>query len=196
MSSELKLTGASGGNIILQGNDTITTDQVFTFPDAAGTFDSLERAGNVLQVVTASTSVEVTNSTATMTDTGLSVSITPSSATNKILVFVSQPYRTKRDQSSAYGSIILLRDSTQLTGNPKNTGGGFLLGYASTGITTADIRGVYSATYLDSPTTTSQVTYKTQMAVNSATDSSVIETQENGTIDGATSYITVMEVAG
>ena len=25
MSSELKLTGASGGNIILQGNDTITT---------------------------------------------------------------------------------------------------------------------------------------------------------------------------
>ena len=36
MSSELKLTGASGGNIILQGNDTITTDQVFTFPDTGG----------------------------------------------------------------------------------------------------------------------------------------------------------------
>jgi hypothetical protein len=153
-------------------------------------------AGSILQVVTASTSTEVANTTATMTDTGLSVNITPSSATNKILVFVSQPYRTARDGTSAYGSIILLRDSTQITGIPKTTGGGFLFGYGSTGITTADTRGVYSVTYLDSPTTTSQVTYKTQMAVNSANNNAFIETQENGTTDNATSYITVMEVAG
>ena len=153
-------------------------------------------AGSILQVVTASTSTEVANTTATMTDTGLSVNITPSSATNKILVFVSQPYRTARNSTSAYGSIILLRDSTQLTSIPKSSGGGFLLGYNSTGPTTTDTRGVYSVTYLDSPTTTSQVTYKTQMAVNSANNNAFIETQENGTTDNATSYITVMEVAG
>ena len=153
-------------------------------------------SGSILQVVTNSTSTEVSNSTQTMADTGLSVNITPSSTTSKILVFVSQPYRTTRDNTSAFASIILLRDSTQLTGHPKSSGGGFLLGYGSTGVTTADIRGVYNVTYLDSPATTSQVTYKTQMAVNSATQSAVVEAQENGTTDNATSYITVMEVAG
>lgn len=36
MSSELKLSGDAAGRIILQGNDTITTDQTFTFPDTGG----------------------------------------------------------------------------------------------------------------------------------------------------------------
>ena len=36
MASELKLSGSAGGRIIVQGNDTITTDQTFTFPDTGG----------------------------------------------------------------------------------------------------------------------------------------------------------------
>jgi len=36
MSSELKLSGSKAGRVILQGNDTITTDQTFTFPDTGG----------------------------------------------------------------------------------------------------------------------------------------------------------------
>jgi len=36
MSSEVKLSGDAAGRIILQGNDTITTDQTFTFPDTGG----------------------------------------------------------------------------------------------------------------------------------------------------------------
>lgn len=36
MSSKLKLTGAGGGNTIIQGNDSITTDQTFTLPDNGG----------------------------------------------------------------------------------------------------------------------------------------------------------------
>jgi len=47
MSSELKLSGTSGGNIILQGNDSITTDQVFTFPDVAGEYVVADATGNV-----------------------------------------------------------------------------------------------------------------------------------------------------
>jgi len=192
----IKLNGATSGSVELDVPAAVGSDLQLTLPTTAGTLDRLERAGNILQVVTASTSTEVANTTTTMTDTGLSVNITPSSTTNKILVFVSQPYRTTRNQSSAFGSIILLRDSTQLTGHPKSSGGGFLLGYGSAGITIADTRGVYSVTYLDSPTTTSQVTYKTQMAVNSASSNAGIEAQENATTDNATSYITVMEVAG
>ena len=35
--SQLRLTGTGGGNTILNGNDTITTDQTFEFPDNGGT---------------------------------------------------------------------------------------------------------------------------------------------------------------
>jgi len=37
MASELKLSGSAAGRIIVQGNDTITTDQTFTFPATGGT---------------------------------------------------------------------------------------------------------------------------------------------------------------
>ena len=36
MASELKLSGSAAGRVIVQGNDTITTDQTFTFPDTGG----------------------------------------------------------------------------------------------------------------------------------------------------------------
>ena len=42
--SQLRLTGTGGGNTILNGNDTITTDQTFEFPDDGGTL--LTTAGN------------------------------------------------------------------------------------------------------------------------------------------------------
>jgi hypothetical protein len=192
----LKINGSSSGSVELDVPADIGSDLNITIPGAAGTLDRLERAGNILQVVTASTSTEVSHNTASMVDTGLSVSITPSSTTSKILIFVSQPYRNARDNTSGYASFILLRGSTQLTTSPQSGGGGFLLGYTSAGVTTVDIRGVWSVTCLDSPATTSQVTYKTQMAVNSATNSAFVEAQENGTTDSATSFITVMEVAG
>ena len=35
--SQLRLTGTGGGNTILNGNDTITADQTFEFPDNGGT---------------------------------------------------------------------------------------------------------------------------------------------------------------
>jgi len=35
--SQVRLTGSGGGNTILNGNDTITADQTFEFPDNGGT---------------------------------------------------------------------------------------------------------------------------------------------------------------
>ena len=48
MSSELKLAGAAGGNIILQGDDVITTDQTFTFPDTGGEVVTAPVGGSVV----------------------------------------------------------------------------------------------------------------------------------------------------
>jgi ABC-type tungstate transport system permease subunit len=47
-------------------------------------------AGQILQVVNAGYATEVTNSTTTPTDTGLTATITPKFSTSKILVIASQ----------------------------------------------------------------------------------------------------------
>lgn len=48
MSSEVKLSGDAAGRIILQGNDTITTDQTFTFPDTGGEVATAPTGGSVV----------------------------------------------------------------------------------------------------------------------------------------------------
>jgi len=48
MSSELKLSGTSGGNIILQGDDVITSDQTFTFPATGGEVVTAPTGGSVV----------------------------------------------------------------------------------------------------------------------------------------------------
>ena len=47
MASELKLSGSAAGRIIVQGNDTITTDQTFTFPTTGGTLATQPSNGSV-----------------------------------------------------------------------------------------------------------------------------------------------------
>ena len=48
MSSKLKLTGTGGGDTILQGNDSITTDQTFTLPDNGGEIATAPAGGSVV----------------------------------------------------------------------------------------------------------------------------------------------------
>ena len=47
----IKLNGAINGSVELDVPDAIGSDVSLTIPGAAGTFDRLERAGNILQVV-------------------------------------------------------------------------------------------------------------------------------------------------
>lgn len=111
--------------------------------------------GNVIQVVSAVYSTEVTSTSTTYADTGLSASITPSSSSNKILVIVNQYGRTSDNSFSSYGFVQLVRGSTMIqeigTGISSN---------ASTTATTACQVATFS--YLDSPSTTATTTYKTQ----------------------------------
>ena len=120
--------------------------------------------GKVLQVVqaTSTTSTTVT-STTTYGDLGLSVSITPSSATSKVLILVSQNlygYRTSANNTGY--AVRIMRDSTAVwtpsTGNYMS--GYILVGGAPSGTTA--VYNTLNMTYLDSPATTSAITYKTQ----------------------------------
>jgi len=139
-------------------------------------------AGCVLQVVSASTSTAVSNSTSTYADTGLTATITPKFATSKILVMVNHTGVGKSSANSGSGcSIRLLRGATALAIFQEYAG------YTGTALQTSI--GSVSTNYSDSPATTSATTYKTQfMNPANAASASVQASNEIGTI-------TLMEIA-
>jgi hypothetical protein len=139
-------------------------------------------AGVVLQVVNATYSTQVSTSANTFSDTGLTATITPKFSTSKILVFVDQNSVSK-DTSNTGVNIKLQRNGSDL-----GSYFGYVAGYTNS-TASSDI-GSVSVNYLDSPATTSAVTYKTQFASNSPTASAIVQ-QFN-----AMSTITLMEIAG
>ena len=138
----------------------------------------------IIQVVSGVTTTNSTNTTATLADTGLSASITPTSASNKILVMVSQQFLSYRATTATGARIALLRDATVIVGNTSHD---IIQGYASTN----EVKGIHNIIYMDSPSTTSAITYKTQHRVEAAGNSSVIEISRGS----HASSIVLMEVA-
>jgi hypothetical protein len=111
--------------------------------------------GKVLQVVNATYGTTVTVTTASFTDTGLTATITPTSATSKVLILINQFTVAERGGARAYGGWQYLRGATVL-----NTGG--IVYGTYTGGANSSWAGFVSASWLDSPATTSATTYKTQ----------------------------------
>ena len=92
-----------------------------------------------------------------MADTTLSASITPSATSSKVLVLLSQAGCFKEVGNTGSGmNVRLLRGSTTLI-DPIVSGG-------YTGTSIRNDFGNVSCAYLDSPSSTSAVTYKTQFA--------------------------------
>jgi len=141
-------------------------------------------AGSVLQVVSVTYSTAVQTGSDSFTDTGLSASITPSSASSKILVIVGQPLSISVDTTS-YRDIAfnIVRGSTEII-----KGYGWIKSPSSS--SHKRISAANCLNYLDSPSTTSSTTYKTQFKVN-AGSCDVYANQ-----DGGSSTITLMEIAG
>lgn len=143
----------------------------------------LGQSGSVIQVVQATTSTETTtsNSIASYVDTTLTASITPTSASSKVLVFVNHGTITKSSGSANNRVFLrLLRDATviSLFGNGLNYTNSALL-----------LRSSASFAYLDSPATTSSTTYKTQFANGDA--GADVQVQTNSSM----SSIILMEIA-
>jgi hypothetical protein len=117
--------------------------------------------GKVVQIVTATTNTQVSNATTTHADTTLTATITPTSASNKVLIFISQNGLGKTGGTSLAYDLRLLRGATNIA-FPVYQGG------IATGV--ADVyTNAASFAYLDSPATTSATTYKTQIKATSAT---------------------------
>ena len=142
--------------------------------------------GHVVQVVNYQNSSVINTQTTGWMDTGATVSITPTSATSKILVIYNEAYQgdVDVDGQDVRARVRILRDATEIKAD--STGGGSFI--ASRGGQQAGA--MLNITYEDSPNTTSTVTYKAQSAFISSTGSRNFRVNYTGL-----GNITVMEIA-
>jgi hypothetical protein len=113
--------------------------------------------GSVLQVVSATDTGTFATTSTSFVGTGLTASITPSSASNKILVLVHS--NIDSGTSSRIAFITLFRGATNLGHSTEGFGG-----HESNG---GYIRAAAPISFLDSPNTTSSVTYEFYVRSNS-----------------------------
>jgi len=152
--------------------------------------------GKVLQVVQTVKSDTFSSSAASWTDVpGLSVSITPASTSNKVLIIPS----IQSSSSGGGNAFAIDRDGTRLA--LPATAGSRLSGTFPAGLKSgiSDIA-TTSLVYLDSPSSTSSVTYKIQVNCNSGGTQYVNLNYDDATATinyiRVSSSITVMEIAG
>ena len=111
--------------------------------------------GKVLQVVSATYSTQASTTSGTYQDSGLTASITPSSATSKILVLTSNLFYVDRETAGqVLGKMNIVRGATQI----------FEQNQIGSGNDDSFLVSTVSFSYLDSPSTTSSTTYKQQFA--------------------------------
>jgi len=119
----------------------------------------------VVQVKSTTKLDTFTTSSTTFTDlTGLSVSITPTSASNKVFVICSLVMAG--EDGTTRGLAQLLRDSTVIGSG--TTAGSRIAVIAAAAITAGGPFATSGITFLDSPATTSATTYKIQVRVGFA----------------------------
>ena len=165
--------------------DTLTNKSIAATQLTGTIAASVLPAGSVLQVVNATYATETGSSSSTFADTGLTASITPRSASSKILVLINQAGCYK-SAANTYLGLRLVRDATVILNFERYAG------YTAT--TTTNGIGSCSTSYLDSPTTTSATTYKTQFASMANIALASVQATTGGI--GSASTITLMEIQG
>ena len=190
--------------ISVNGSGTVTGISVGGLPDGIVDRDTLatEAKGSILQVVSTTKtdgfSASVGDSATSSVITGLTVSITPSSTSNKILIIA---HISGAASGSGWQYWSLTRGGSKLTGatgdqwgsnRTRNTIGGYPNN-------STDLMNNFSFNYLDSPSSTSAQTYGIVFTNGSGSSKTVYINQ--GTAGDATdrgsftSTITAMEVA-
>ena len=180
--------------IILDGNIGVTYPDVTTQNTSAVVNGKLPTArlpaGAVLQVVSVNKVDSFSTTSQTFVDvTGLTVSITPTSATSKILIFCTVPVG---HAGSRVARVNLVRNSTTIAQpTPSQTYSATKNLYVSTGDTTAGA----DFHFLDSPATTSSTTYKIQCCTNNGDFPMIVGNRTSSNDMNSLSTITVMEIA-
>jgi hypothetical protein len=120
--------------------------------------------GCVLQVVNATSSTEYSTSSNTLVASGFTVSITPLFSTSKVLILSRVPSRNT-NASTPYGAVAWFRGGSSLI-----TTSNYEIG-ANNPSANQDLRAQTSQIILDSPATTSSVTYSLYFVCNGSAGS-------------------------
>ena len=174
-------TIATGTIVNADINDLAASKLTGALPAISGASLTAMPTGSVLQVVMGSTQSEVATTSTSLIDSGLSAAITPSSTSSKVLVIAHQSFakgaaNTQIDANLLKGSSVVVNQ------------------WLNDDVRTADGTALYlppaALVYLDSPSTTSATTYKTQFR-NAAGTGQVSVNCNNGA-----AKIVLMEIAG
>jgi len=138
-------------------------------------------AGSVIQVIYGSTSTEVANTSSSWVDTGLSATITPTSTSSNILIIQSSHFFDTNASGAVGFTTQLLRGSSSIKE--------FAYPIYNAGTVMAQA----SASYLDSPSTTSATTYKMQYR-NVVGTTNIIAQYDDSNGDSVSTMI-LMEIA-
>lgn len=144
-------------------------------------FAAAAAGGKIGQVVSCTpvASAQTTTSTSFTDVTGVTVAITPAATSSKVLIMATLPYVTPT--TTRWGAFTILRDSTNL-------------GHGTYGLgrlndqTAGSFAAVSTYHYLDSPSSTSELTYKVQFRTQDASYAF------GSSFEDAKAIITVMEV--
>jgi len=182
---ETNLVQPSTGTTLTLGasGDTVDVPSGATLDVTGATVSGLT-TGKVLQVVQGVTTTNTQITSTSFADTSLTANITPSSTSSKILILGSQNVQMERQTYEITTTMQLLRDSTQISIKTVGVGTG--------AANSQGCRDTFAIVRLDEPSTTSQITYKTQGKVSATDNSGTCRFQEGGT----RSEIVLIEIEG
>ena len=182
--ADLSATGTASSSTFLRGDNTWA---------AAG-------GGKLIQVVQGTTATEVSSTTTSMADTGLTASITPET-NSKVLILVNQSFTVTRDRNSTNNNGMgadILRGSTIIFNSKKNDANapyGFYHKGGDTNFNTFR----WTINWLDANPGgdgSTTVTYKTQFGISTASDSGQgwAQNDTEGQNNAPTSTIVLLEI--
>jgi hypothetical protein len=173
------LVGSTSGSITLQ-EPAVAGTTVLTLPAVSGTVltDTSPKAGNVLQVVQAINTTVSDYTTATPT-LKVSLSITPSSTSSKIMLFYNVGDCSVSSSTSVYGATSFYRNGSSIRSVTEEVGRGV-----------STLHFVIAGSFLDSPSSTSALTYAVYHWNKSATG--LFRVSDSG----MPAVLTAMEIAG
>jgi hypothetical protein len=194
--SDDTVTAAKLNNDVISGTTALAatpadTDELLI--SDAGTLKRVDYSliKSIKQIVVQNYGTETNVSNTSYADTNITADITPASTANKVLVIAS-PNSDGYVNVSTYRQFFLrlLRDSTELMnkqihiGADKNPTNDYVYG---------SIDGTF--VYLDSPSSTSALTYKLQAKVSSTANNCNVRINGDNSAGGAESTLTLIEVS-
>jgi hypothetical protein len=163
-SSGVNLTALNASNL---GSGTVPTARLGTGTASSSTvlygdqtYKAEPTGGKILQVIEGSTTTSTNTTSTSYVDTTLTADITPSATSSKVLVLVAQNVQfINQTNNTSYIMCQVLRDTTVIQ-DPST--GWSVAAQAITSPNDWEIGATFAANILDSPSSTSALTYKVQ----------------------------------